>query len=82
MRHQPFDRQFGIEPPGFRQGQLPLINLAFERIRGGQIDVRYESTKSGVDCLMVFVDSGIEVTEVKIACSKRLIEFSATPRVA
>jgi hypothetical protein len=31
---------------------------------------------------MVFVDSGIEVTEVKIACSKRLIEFSATPRVA
>jgi hypothetical protein len=61
----PFYGEFGIEAAGFRQSSLCVIHLAFERRSGGQIDARNETAITGVDCLMVFVDSGVEMPEAK-----------------
>ena len=70
-RDHPFDGEFGIEAAGFRQGGLRLVHLACERIGGGQIWVCEETAKAGVDCLVVFVDSGVEMPEAKFCIAQR-----------
>jgi hypothetical protein len=54
--------RLGSRRRALRQGGLRFFHLAFERKSGGQIRVNnVESTSTGVECLMIFVDRGVVV---------------------
>src|SRR5271166_1013085 len=62
---QPFDAELGIETASFGQSGLRLVHVAFERVRGGQIEVRVKNLPSRVDRLAAFFDYGVEMTEAE-----------------
>ena len=62
---QPFDREFGIEAAGFRQGGPRLFLLAFERIDRGEIGVWLEGAKTKINRLMLGFDGRFEMAEIE-----------------
>jgi len=72
----PFDGETGIKAKGFRHGGPRLIHLAFERIGGGQICVNVEHSITGVDCLTVFVGSGVKMPEPKFCMAQPRMPYS------
>jgi hypothetical protein len=54
----PFDREFGIETPRFRQSRLRFLHLAGVRVGGGQVRVGEKRAKARVDRLAIFIDRG------------------------
>jgi len=77
---QPIDAELGIEAASFGEGGLRLIYLAFQRVGGGEIQVRIENTITGVDRLVGFVDRGVEMAEAEFSVRQVFVPM-AYPRV-
>src|SRR5476649_2871333 len=73
MIDQPADGEFGIKASGLRQSGSRLFHLVLERVGGGQIDVRHENAKTGVDRPMILVGRGIEMPGAEFRIAQNLM---------
>src|ERR1700722_14118259 len=74
MLKPPFDREFGIDPPRFRQGVLRLIHPARLRVGGGQgrIDDVTAVTRGG--SLTKLGDGGVRMAKAQFRLSPLYLE--------
>ena len=66
-RGQPFDAKLGIEAASLCEGSLRAIHIAFQRVGGGEIQVRKPNAKPGVDRLVGSLDCGVEMAEAEFS---------------
>src|ERR1700722_3582589 len=66
----PFESELRIEAAGLRQGGRRLFHLALQRISRGQTPVRLVSAPADVDCLVVFLDSRVDVAKAKFCVTQ------------
>jgi hypothetical protein len=73
---QPFDAELGIETASFGQSGLRLVHVAFERVPGGQIELRVKNLISCVDRLAAFFDCGVEMTEAEFGVGYEIVPLA------
>ena len=66
----PFDSELGIEAARLRQGGRRLFHLALQRVSRGRTPVRVVSAPADVDCLVVFLDSRVDVAKTKFCVTQ------------
>src|SRR5271170_379754 len=70
---EPLDGEVGIKAAGFGHGALSVVHLAFERMGRGQVKVSVKDTISALDCLVTFVDHGVEMSEAEFGVSHQVM---------